>query len=173
MKDFVIAHFDALLTVGVTILGFVINYFVTKKNFQEEIRKEKISKNTEVIQALPYAICVLMNKILNKGETAPQLYTEIMLKILSYGSRDAVKIAIKLLRMTHSLSEYPEGKRILVLSPYALLITQLKYDLSAEIISPECWFEMCISDYETVKTEMRKSINDIVNELELNESFYV
>lgn len=136
MSNFITAHFDALVTVGVTILGFVINYFVTKRNFQEEIKKEKIGKTTEVIQSLPYKICTMMNSVLHGYKIEDNQYEEIMFKTLSYGSRDAVNIAIKAQHMVRSVSKLSEGDRFLVLTAYALLITQLKYDLSSEIISP-------------------------------------
>jgi len=39
--SFWIEHFDTIITVAVTVIGFIITYFRTTKNFQEEIRKNK------------------------------------------------------------------------------------------------------------------------------------
>lgn len=35
--DFLQKHFDTILTVSITILGFIITYFMTKRNFKDEI----------------------------------------------------------------------------------------------------------------------------------------
>lgn len=173
MKEFILDHFDAVITVGITIAGFIINYFATKKNFQDEIRKEKISRTAETIQSLPYDICQLMNNMIKHDDDGAEKYNEILSKVLTYGSSDAVKIAIKMQRMSYSLINQPPEDRLSAMAAYALLITQLKYDLTSEIISPESWFELRMTDYEKVKDKMKKWINAIIDELDLNENFYV
>ena len=42
---------------------------------------------------------------------------------------------------------------------FSLLITQLKYEISDEIISPESWFKLKINDYDTVREKMIEKIN--------------
>lgn len=39
MKEFLANHFDAIIT----IIGFIITYFMMKKSFKEEIKKDKIA----------------------------------------------------------------------------------------------------------------------------------
>jgi hypothetical protein len=63
--------------------------------------------------------------------------------------------------------------RLPMLAAYSLLITQLKYDLTSEIISPESWFQLRMNDYEKIQLKMRQSINDLIKELDLNNSFIV
>ena len=60
-----------------------------------------------------------------------------------------------------------------MLAAYSLLITQLKYDLTSEIISPESWFQLRMNDYEKIQPQMQKSINDLIKELDLNHAFTV
>ena len=71
MKSFIIDHFDSIITVFITILGFVITYYMTKKNFKDEIRKNKIALASQETQTLPYDICQLMDSMLKDKESRP------------------------------------------------------------------------------------------------------
>ena len=66
-----------------------------------------------------------------------------------------------------------EQKKWEALVAYALLITQIKYDLTSEVISPESWFKMKITDYETLRPVAIKMINELVDSLNLNKEFMV
>ena len=66
-----------------------------------------------------------------------------------------------------------ENDRWKALAAYSLLITQLKYDLTAEVISPESWFMLRITDYEKKQEEIKSEINNIVDNLRLNKLFHV
>lgn len=45
---------SACITAGVTILGFVVTYFLNKRNFKEEINRQKLNINLGKIADLPY-----------------------------------------------------------------------------------------------------------------------
>ena len=177
MSDFIANHFDTILTVIVTVLGFVITYFMTKKNFKEEIRKDKIALAAEATQTLPYDICQLMDSMIKDKDKKQNVfmkeYGAILSKVLAYGSKDAVKIAIKMQQLSYDAADQPTEKRFAILAAYALLITQLKYDLTLEVISPESWFQLRMNDYSKIQNIMKSDINNIVNELDLNHSFNV
>lgn len=174
MTDFIVKHFDAFTTSFITILGFVITYFMTKQNFKEEVKKDKINRTTEIIQSLPYDICQMMNSMMGKGKFSVDKYNEIMSKVLSYGSKDAVKIAVKLQRLSYTLNDNADStEKTKLLAALALLITQLKYDLTSEIITPESWFLLKIKDYDNLRGEIKESINSLVFELELNHQILV
>ncbi len=179
MIEFLRTHFDTILTVIVTILGFVITYFITKKNLKNEIIKDKITTNTESIRELPYQICQLLDSLYfgfvngEKKETdIQQEYGAILSKILAYGSRDAVSIAIQLQNFCYKSKKEPAQYNDL-LACYVLLITQLKYDLTGEIISPESWFKLRIPDYTNMQAKTVQSINEIVCKLNLNLQFKI
>ena len=166
MLEFLKSHIDTILTVGVTAIGFIVTYFMTKKNFRDEIKKEKISIATESIQSLPYEFCELMSKTI-KGSIDPKEYEKLLSKVIAYGSNDAIKIAIAMQRNAYQKS----GKNPIVF--FSLLITQLKYDLTSEIISPESWCLLKINDYDTTKDKTKAQINEIIEELDLNKKFKV
>ena len=145
MMDFLKLHFDAIITVLVTVIGFIITYFMTKKNFTDEVKKEKITHTAEAIQSLPYDICQMMDSTIKKKDFSKEQveqYGKMLSKVLAYGSKDAVNIAIRMQQLAYTLNDRPANERHSVLAAYALLITQLKYDLTSEIISPESWFQL-------------------------------
>ena len=177
MKEFIINHFDSTITILITVLGFIITYFMTNKNFKDEIRKDKIALASQEIQTLPYDICQLMDTMLKDKTKNPDLFVKeygmILSKVLAYGSRDAVKIAIKMQQMSYTSTNKPNEERFPILAAYALLITQLKYDLTSEVISPESWFQLRMTDYNVLRPNMKNNINSIVSELSLSKSFLV
>lgn len=170
---FFIGHFDTLITVLVTILGFVITYIMTKKNFKDEIKKDKISLSTDAIKTLPYDICQMMDQMTKKKNISVEQYGAILSKVLAYGSRDAVKIVIKMQRLAYNADNMSDSERYTILGAYSLLITQLKFDLTSEIISPESWFQLRINDYNKIEKEMKDIINHLVEELSLSKEFTV
>ena len=177
MKSFIIDHFDSIITVFITILGFVITYYMTKKNFKDEIRKNKIALASQETQTLPYDICQLMDSMLKDKAKNQDLFVKeygaILSKVLAYGSNDAVKIAIKMQNLSYDSASKPTNEKFPILAAYALLITQLKFDLTSEIISPESWFKLRMTDYSKIQETMKDAINSIVTELSLSESFHV
>lgn len=176
MMDFLKLHFDTIITVLVTIVGFIITYFMTKKNFEDEVKKDKITHTAEAIQTLPYDICQMMDSMIKKKDySAEQVeqYGKMLSKVLAYGSKDAVSIAIRMQQLVYTLNERPADEKYSALAAYALLITQLKYDLTSEIISPESWFQLRMTNYSKIQSSMKSTINGLICELDLNSSFFV
>ena len=177
MNHFFLNHFDTILMVFITILGFIITYFMTRKNFRDEVKKGKITLNAEAIKSLPYEICQMMNRMLPKGKQkllSVDEYSEILSKVLSYGSKDTVAIAIHMQQLSYSNADGTNAETGWeMISSYSLLITQIKYDLTSEIISPESWFYLKISDYKKLQPQIKATINKVVNQLRLNKEFHV
>lgn len=169
-SGFISQHLDTLITVFMTLIGFVVTYIMTQQAFKDEIRKYKINHTVEVIQDLTFDICELMDRI-GDGSLKSEQFKAIMSKILAYGSEDAIKIAIQMQRCAYDSHGKPSSASQLAL--YALLITQLKYDLTSEIVSPESYFLLRIKDYDKLKKTIQESINSYVKELKLNKHFIV
>ena len=173
MKNFIINNLD----VFVTIIGFLITYKLTTKTFGNEIRKSKIDQNIEAIHSLPLELCNLMSKIQKsqgqKIKVSADEYEKLMTKIFAYGSKEAVALAVEIQQTFYRVAKANEdcGQYLLVL--FALLITQLKYEISDEIISPESWFKLKINDYDNVRESVIKEINVVIKNLGLNEKFRV
>ena len=114
-----------------------------------------------------------MDNAINKTELSAQEYSSVLYKVLAYGSKEAVNIAVAMQELSYSLNSTPNvstnQKSLLAL--YALLITQLKYDLTSEVISPESWLKLKMRDYPSIEEEIRSLINKHIYELELPSVF--
>lgn len=104
-------------------------------------------------------------------------HEKILSKIIAYGSVDAVKLAIVVQECAYekerqsSQAGVDDGTR--PLAAYALLITQLKFDLTSEVIPATSWFRIKIKDYEKIRIKTEASINALVDELGLNSKFKI
>lgn len=172
MKQFIIDHFDAIITILITILGFIITYFLNQSSFRDEVKKDKLSRTAEEIKSLPFDICQMMDAMIG-GKLSVEQYSAILSKVLAYGSKDAVSLAVKMQQLSYKMKEAPKEERFIIMATYALLITQLKYDLTSEIISPESWFQLRLTDYNALQSQMKGYINDLVDELNVNRAFKV
>lgn len=171
---FIENHLDTIITIITTIVGFIITFRLTKKSFKDEVIKNKIAIGADAMKEIPFDLCQMMNRMTGKGTSKPfsaEEYAELLSKILSYGSKDAVSIAVHMQRL--AFKGIDGDKRWEILGTYALLITQIKYDLTSEIISPESWFNMKITDYKTIRSEVIKYINQLVESLNLNKEFRI
>ena len=74
-------------------------------------------------------------------------------------------------RMANERKENQNKYRILCF--YSLLVTQIKYDVTNIVNSPELWFKLKINDYYKMRDKMIEENNKIVDELDLNEEFKI
>ena len=56
---------------------------------------------------------------------------------------------------------------------YILLVTQIKYDVTGNAVSPDYWYRMKITDYEQNKFNFIDENNKIVKEMNLNPKFKI
>lgn len=173
MTEFIMS----IINVFVTIIGFAITYILTTITFANEIRKSKIDQNIEAIHSSTLELCNMMSKIQKSREqkNAPPTneYEDLMSKIFAYCSKDAVALAIEIQQTFYKVAKTNEdcGRYLLVL--FSLLITQLKYEISDEIISPESWLKMRINDYDDSREKIVIMINSTIKELNLNKKFVI
>ena len=176
MITFIKDHFDTIITITLTAVGFIITYLKTKNDFKNELVKFKLTMNAEVIKTLPYDICQLMNSISSNPSEKQQVekLSAILSNVISYGSIDAVNIASKMQEITYANGAGVNKKQVwLQLAAYSLLITQIKYDITSVVMSPESWFRIKVTDFSTARKEIQKAINELVEELHLNKEFEV
>ena len=166
-------HPDTLLTVTVTIIGFIVSTISTKKNFKNEVLKTKIESNTENLKEIPYQLLVLMEKINNSNslKTLSKTYQDMMFKIVAYGSKDAIKIATCLQQSFYDTEEKDKTESFKQLVLFSLLISQIKFDISSEIISPLYFFKLKLTDYTDNEAILKEIANDQIDKLNLNSKF--
>ncbi|MEN6338853.1 MAG: hypothetical protein ABFD03_01860 [Clostridiaceae bacterium] len=173
MFDFLRNHFDAIITIILTAIGFIITNVKTNRDFKNEVMKNKLAINVDTIKTLPYDICQLMNKASKSSQdVSVDEISAILSKVISYGSKDAVSIAVSMQEMTYKFTSEKNKESLWpLLASYSLLISQIKYDLTSMVTSPESWFRIKITDYHTKRDDIVKVINKLVHELKLNKEF--
>ena len=166
---------DNWVTIIVTFLGFGATLFFTRKSLKDELLKFKQTSRIDQIKDLAFQLCDLMYQMKDPKKNNQKLidkYAEIMNKVLAYASNEAVNIAI--LGQQLNFQNNSSGQiSFAPLVTLALLISQLKYDASSEIITADTWFRLRINDYETsgVKSQIEDLIVQTVKELNLNKGF--
>ena len=60
-----------------------------------------------------------------------------------------------------------EAKNLLV-AYYVLLATQIRYDVTGEVINPFFWYEINFTDFEKHREKYKKYNHSVVNKLGLN-----
>lgn len=89
------AIITAIVTGIISIIGFVVTYNSMKKNFKNELEKEKTSVHIEKMSTMPYFILELsekMNKSQGQGDILSD-FISLMNTVYAYGSEKAILIA--------------------------------------------------------------------------------
>ena len=170
----------ACIPAVVTIIGFIVTYFLNKRNFKEEVNKAKVDATLEKISDLPYKILTLMDTMLQKNKTKGneqanlRLFQEIMSLTFAYGSKDAITIVSSMQETNYLLAKEPDKvDKNKMIAYYILLACQVKYDLTGIKINPEYWYRMRMTDYKAMKENLDNATNKIVDELQLEDFLLV
>lgn len=176
----------SLIIAIVTIIGFFVTNHSMKKNFENELKKQRNDIALENMSKMPLEMLNLMNDMIsqgkttgNKGKTTDAMmrrFNENLNTIYSYGSTDAIRIAATMQKENYqkaNLADVATNDKYRVMSMYVLLATQIKYDVTGIAVSAEEWFRMKITDYDGEKDLFRNAVNQIVSELKLNNRFKI
>lgn len=160
----------------VTIIGFIITIYLNNKSVKDEVKKVQSSIALSKITDVPFELAEMMSNITN-GKFGLEEYSQIISRIIGYGSNDAVKI---LERMQQFMYVYydengvkDEKRKFDVIIYVSILISQIKLDLTSQVISPLSWIKIRIKDYEILKDTVIKRVNEIVKENTFNSLFIV
>ena len=96
----------SVVTSIISIIGFVVTYKSMKRNFKEELEKEKTSIHIEKMSSIPYKILELMDSIINSRGKGNYLkdFVSLMDTIYAYGSENAIKIAATMQKENYTLT---------------------------------------------------------------------
>lgn len=177
-----------LVSVSVTIIGLIITSKNLKKTFENEIIKVKREKTLDKLIEVLYSLIEFFDAMVNdnsnsldknkrnkkkniENKSLVEDMNVIFGKIYAYGSQDA----IKLVTYFKTSSDIPAkaGNNLRPLGAYSLLITQIKYDVTGDIISADFFYKMKINDYKKIGSELGQTINEIIIELDLNREFMI
>ncbi len=169
------AIITAIVTSIISIIGFIVTYNSMKKNFKQELEKEKTSIHIEKMSTVPYDVLKLMDKMTKtkgKGDVLTDFVT-LMNTIYAYGSVKAIVIAATMQKENYENAGTDKFNSYRAISLYTLLATQVKYDVTGIAVSPELWLQMKLNDYSSCKSGFKIANNQLVNELELNDNFKI
>ena len=180
MNDAIIsAIISATIPSIISVIGFIVTYEMNKRNYKEELDNSKTTLNIEKLQSIILDVSNLMN---NPNNISVDTYQELVSKILSYGSYDSIKILTHMQTTLYNRNnEEQSGKNfsnietrdftVFTLSCYSILIAQIKYDLTGEIIPPLTYAKIKLTDFTKLENEFYIKSNEIIDDLNLNEQF--
>lgn len=166
----------------ISIIGFIVTYASMKRNFQYELNKQKSTIQLEKMSSMPFEVLSFMQEIIDSGKTKKGLLEnqlkskmEILFHtIFAYGSPSSIRILATMQSENYLNAKSPESANTYrMMSFYILLATQIRYDITGQIISPEEWFKMRLTDYNSSKDKFVIANNTLVKELELNKGFII
>lgn len=165
----------AVLTSIISVIGFILTNRSMKKNFKNELLKEKTTVHIEKMSEMPLHILELMEKMPKNLPSQDMLekYKKILNSVCAYGSNQAIEIVATMQSENYQNANTEQFNQYRALAFYALLITQIKYDVTGIINSPDMWYKMKITDYREIKKKVKEENNKIVKELKLNKGFLI
>lgn len=158
-----------------TLIGFVVTIYTFKRSLKNELIKTQNSITLDQVRDLPYEILDNFDKLNDDSYKEKQQlkdFSAVMKKIYAYGSKDSICIISKMQEENYQ-QLYIESNKLRPMCFYILLVTQIKFDVTGDAVSPELWYKMKINDYHKNKTKIKVANNEIVNELHLNKNFKI
>lgn len=155
----------------ITIVGFVVTYLLTSKNLKDEIQKTKGNKAIELMQEVPYSLLEFINGLGKLDEKeALNNFNKVISTICAYGSPKAVKLLEGYQKeVFNKTSPNPN----ILFAYLGLLISQIKFDITGEIMSPESWLIIKIKDYTRIQNDIAKTMNNLVDKNKLDKRFKI
>ena len=178
------AIITALVTGLISIIGFIVTNMSMKKNFENELKRQRDNVVLEKMSTIPYEILLLMDELLEMDEVKIQAeqnmdrnlkhFKAIINTIYSYGSEKAIKIVSLMQKENYAANgNTNQMDKYRMISLYALLATQIKYDVTEIAVSPELWYQMRLNDFLENKEKIKKANNKLVDELNLKNEFKI
>lgn len=181
MNDIVSTIISVGIPAVISVTGFIITIFTLKKNFQNELVKQKSSIQLEKMAVMPYEILVLMQDMIDAGKEKGKSTTQNKLKekmdwifstIYAYGSSSAIHILATMQSENYRNSAAPEkADKYRIMAFYVLLTVQIRFDITGEIVSPEEWFKLKLTDFQTNREVFKIANNRLVDELKLDKQY--
>ena len=184
LKYEIITGIASILTsVIISLIAMMLNFKKMKKEFDLESLKMKKEIQLSRILALPIDYLNLFDELFEsnisrnhkKHKEIINKFRELQSFIFSYGSKDSIKILSKMQQLIYqSVSSKENENNNKHLYTYFLLASQLKYDLSEEIVSPVYWYRIKIKDSSEIEEKMLVSfLREVTDELDLKINFLI
>ena len=171
------ALISAMIPALISIIGFIATNRSVKRDFKNEILKQRNEIALNKMATMPMRILELLGTIIETGGQNEELAKEFdgfMNEVYAYGSENAIALISKIQKDNMFFGDNVADRNSYeLIAMYILLATQIKYDVTGIIVSPEKWYEMRMNDYEINREKMRLANNNVVKMFELNKRFYI
>lgn len=171
------ALISAMIPALISIIGFIATNRSVKRDFKNESLKQRNEIALNKMATMPMRILELLGTIIETGGQNEELAKEFdgfMNEVYAYGSENAIALISKIQKDNMFFGDNVADRNSYeLIAMYILLATQIKYDVTGIIVSPEKWYEMRINDYEINREMMRLANNNVVKMFELNKRFYI
>lgn len=171
------ALISAMIPALISIIGFIATNRSVKRDFKNEILKQRNEIALNKMATMPMRILELLGTIIETGGQNEELVKEFdgfMNEVYAYGSENAIALISKIQKDNMFFGDNVADRNLYeLIAMYILLATQIKYDVTGIIVSPEKWYEMRMNDYEINREKMRLANNNVVKMFELNKRFYI
>lgn len=170
-NNFWLDNIGVFISSAITIIGFIITYILTSKNLKDEMQKTKGNKAIELMQEVPYELLEFINN-LGKISEEENLkgFNKVILTICAYGSPESVKI-LEGYQKEVVCKTLTDSK--ILFAYLGLLISQIKFDITGKIMSPESWLIIRIKDYTETRKDIVERINNLITQNNLDKRFKI
>lgn len=167
----------SIVQVIISVVGVLITIYALKKEFQNELAKQKANVQLDKMSMIPYEIMELFQKTMeSRNDNTPAHQKELMEKmnkvfstIYAYGTSTSIHILAAMQQENYkNLSNPNNTNNFRVMAFYVLLTVQTRADITGEVVSPEEWFKMKITDFQNNREKIKLANNQIVEELNLS-----
>lgn len=149
----------------VTLAGIVVSYILSKKNLEGELKRLREQEALAKSHDFPQRAASLMDDI-ERGMSPDEL-KKLLTDIYAYGSPEAIRVIVEFQETNYREARSGDVDPMYLLSLVAVLISQLKYDLTGRTVEPESWFRLRITDYDPVQSPIPGYIKEISAKLNL------
>ena len=164
--------FASLITASVTLVGIIVSYVLSKKNLENEVNSIKVQQSVERMRDLPARVASFIDEV-RDGRIDIESMSRLLSDVYAYGSPDAIKILVSFQEVNYEISSNPGHSDVeqsyRVIGHLALLISQLKYDLSGQYVNPELDYKLKITDYGKSGGTADGVLAELVKKLSLDE----
>ncbi|WP_304331619.1 hypothetical protein [Brachyspira innocens] len=160
MKEFAIVLAPVILNTFTTaIFTFIITRKIDKSSKQSKIIFEELENI--VVELNTILLDIMSDKHEKIADNIKRLNMQ-MNKIYLFGSIEAIRIVSYIRKLENQ--QY-------IISLVALLISQIRYDLTSKIINPIYWSEINLTDFSKYRDEHNEYLKKVIKHLKLNKKF--
>lgn len=172
----------SVVEIIISITGVIITIYTLRKDFQNELAKQKANMQLDKMSTMPYEILELLQNMIDlSNNTTVALQKELMNKmnrifstIYAYGTSASIHILAAMQSENYQNASVPyQADSYRMMAFYVLLTVQIRADITGEVVSPEEWFKLKLKDFQNDREKIKEANNKLVEELSLCSQYII